>query len=101
MCHGVSKSGSPIPREITSFILATISKKSRMPDFGRSTTWRAMNRLWSMVGGRKPRRARPRPIPLRRLRRDLEPFRRFGRDVDRVAALLIGAQHEMGAGGQH
>jgi hypothetical protein len=38
MCHGVSKSGSPMPSEMTFFIFATISKKSRMPDLGRSTT---------------------------------------------------------------
>ena len=35
MCQGVVKSGSPMPSEITSFILATISKKSRIPDLGR------------------------------------------------------------------
>ena len=30
--QGVSKSGSPIPNEITSFIVATISKNFRIPD---------------------------------------------------------------------
>ena len=45
ICQGVSKSGSPIPSEITSRILETISKKSRIPDLGSPATWRAMNRF--------------------------------------------------------
>src|ERR1022692_1560712 len=48
MCQGVSKSGSPTPSEMASFILATMSKKSRMPDLGRLTTCLAMKRDWSM-----------------------------------------------------
>jgi hypothetical protein len=38
MCHGVSKSGSPMPRLMTSFIVLTMSKKSRMPERGMSRT---------------------------------------------------------------
>jgi len=52
MCHGVSKSGSPMPSEMTFFIFATISKKSRMPDLGRSTTWEAIKRFGSMMRGK-------------------------------------------------
>src|SRR5882724_9497245 len=48
MCHGVSKSGSPTPSEMASFIFATMSKKSRMPDLGRLTMCLAMKRDWSM-----------------------------------------------------
>jgi len=33
---------------MASFILATMSKKSRMPDLGRLTTCLAMKRDWSM-----------------------------------------------------
>ena len=36
------------PSEMASFILATMSKKSRMPDLGRLTTCSAMKRDWSM-----------------------------------------------------
>ena len=32
ICHGVSKSGSPTPREIASFISLTMSKNLRIPD---------------------------------------------------------------------
>src|SRR3989338_5364872 len=32
ICQGVTKSGSPTPREITSFIPSTKSKNARMPD---------------------------------------------------------------------
>ncbi len=38
MRHGVSKSGSPTPREMTSSIPMTSSKKSRIPDGGISRT---------------------------------------------------------------
>jgi hypothetical protein len=34
--HGVTKSGSPTPREITSSISAAMSKKRRMPDGGHA-----------------------------------------------------------------
>src|SRR5579863_7985193 len=44
ICQGVTKSGSPTPSEITSFIPWTMSKKSRMPERGMAPTWRAMNR---------------------------------------------------------
>src|ERR1700722_6270449 len=44
MCQGVTKSGSPPPSEMTSFIPCTMSKKSRMPERGMAPTWRAMNR---------------------------------------------------------
>src|SRR6266550_7199105 len=43
MCHGVTKSGSPTPSEITSGIAWTMSKNSRMPERGMLRTWRAMN----------------------------------------------------------
>src|SRR5437762_1850881 len=43
MCQGVTKSGSPTPREITSFMPWTMSKKSRMPDRGIERTFSAMN----------------------------------------------------------
>src|SRR5580658_4549409 len=42
MCHGVTKSGSPMPREITPDIDCTISKKSRMPERGMARTWSAI-----------------------------------------------------------
>ena len=38
MCQGVTKSGSPTPREMTSFMLWTMSKKSRMPERGMAAT---------------------------------------------------------------
>src|SRR5580693_8841700 len=44
MCQGVTKSGSPTPKETTSFMPCTMSKKSRMPERGMALTWRAMNR---------------------------------------------------------
>ena len=34
MCQGVTKSGSPTPSEMTSFMPWTMSKKSRMPERG-------------------------------------------------------------------
>ena len=49
-CSGVSKSGSPTPRLITSVIVAMMSKKRRMPERGTSSTRRARTRVES--GGR-------------------------------------------------
>src|SRR5664280_1568940 len=49
-CSGVSKSGSPTPRLMTSVIVAMMSKKRRMPDRGTSSTRRARTRVES--GGR-------------------------------------------------
>src|SRR4051794_34136659 len=42
MCQGVSKSGSPMPSEMTSFIDWTILKKSRIPERGMVPTWDAI-----------------------------------------------------------
>ena len=50
MCSGVSKSGSPTPRLMTSSIVARMSKKRRMPDGGTSRTRRLSAR--SASGGR-------------------------------------------------
>src|ERR1700694_3175292 len=44
---GVSKSGSPMPSEMTPSVLATSSKKSRMPERRRPATCRAMKRVVS------------------------------------------------------
>jgi hypothetical protein len=38
ICGGVVKSGSPMPRLITSFIVAAMSKKRRMPEGGTVAT---------------------------------------------------------------
>ena len=38
ICGGVIKSGSPMPRLITSFIVAAMSKKRRMPEGGMLAT---------------------------------------------------------------
>src|SRR5689334_20404820 len=43
MCHGVTKSGSPTPSEITPFWLWTMSKNSRIPERGMSRTFFATN----------------------------------------------------------
>ena len=40
---GVTKSGSPTPSEMTSFIPCTMSKKSRMPERGMARTLLAIN----------------------------------------------------------
>jgi len=52
---GVSKSGSPTPRLITSSIVARMSKKRRMPDGGtvrtRSARARSANGARASVGG--------------------------------------------------
>ena len=39
MCQGVTKSGSPMPKEITSSIVAAISNSFRMPEGGRFTNF--------------------------------------------------------------
>src|SRR5579872_395862 len=76
-CQGVSKSGSPMPRLMTSFIVLTMSKKSRMPERGMSRT-----------------------VELMRLRSDGEPF--IGSIlVHQHAEALVGFEHEMGGGGKH
>src|ERR1035437_8194356 len=49
-CCGVSKSGSPTPRLMTSVIVARMSKKRRMPERGTSSTRRDRTRVES--GGR-------------------------------------------------
>src|SRR6476661_10353509 len=36
--HGVTKSGSPTPSDMTSFIWAAMSKNRRMPDGGQAAT---------------------------------------------------------------
>src|SRR5439155_11112794 len=54
MCHGVTKSGSPTPREITSGIACTMSKNSRMPERGISRTWPAMNCCGCNCGAMSP-----------------------------------------------
>src|SRR5277367_5144286 len=54
MCQGVTKSGSPMPSEMTPCIDWTISKKSRMPERGMSRTWSATKPGdgWTEVRGR-------------------------------------------------
>ena len=42
ICHGVAKSGSPTPSEMTPVVFWTSSKKSRIPDRGIPATWFAM-----------------------------------------------------------
>src|SRR5271157_2974029 len=76
-CQGVSKSGSPMPRLMTSFIVVTMSKKSRMPERGMSRTAR-----------------------LRRLRSDGEPFIGLSL-VHEDPKAFVGLEHEMGRGGEH
>src|ERR1700749_336926 len=95
MCQGVSKSGSPMPSEITSFIFATISKKSRMPERGRSMTCLAMNRVVSI--GTQIRNFKFENGS----RRTLEPVFVFSRHIEQKALFLVGAQQEMRGGGKH
>src|SRR4030095_13127895 len=93
MCHGVTKSGSPTPSEMTSwpFILATSSKKSRIPLFGSVDTCPATHRFGSVLMMRWPPRSR----------RDVQPRGwRFAR-IEQKTLLLVAAQHEMGGGGEH
>src|SRR5439155_11693142 len=65
-------------------IFSTTAKKSRMPDFGRSTTWRAMWRFGSMR-----LRADRRFVGIAALAAEDEPL------------LLVSAQHEMRRGREH
>src|ERR1017187_9407622 len=66
-----------MPRLITSFMVVTSSKKSRMPERGMSRT-----------------------VAFRRSRSDGEPFIGAGL-VHQHAEALVGLQHEMGRGGQN
>ena len=50
MTRGVSKSGSPTPRLMTSSIVAAMSKKRRIPDGGTART--RSDRTRSASGGR-------------------------------------------------
>src|SRR5260221_10664636 len=54
MCQGVTKSGSPMPSEMTPDIDWTISKKSRMPERGMARTCSATKSLGEVMetGGR-------------------------------------------------
>src|SRR5918998_1023389 len=81
MRHGVTKSGSPTPREMTSSISAAMSKNRRMPDGGQAamTAFRGL-----MV------------IVL--LRGDPQAVVRLGVE-ERLALALVGLQHEVGGGG--
>src|SRR5215475_5776913 len=63
-----------MPRLITSFMVVTMSKKSRMPERGISRT-----------------------VALRRSRRDTEPFI-GGFMMHQDAKTLVGLEHEMGGG---
>src|SRR5688572_9149210 len=78
--QGVTKSGSPTPREMTSSISAAMSKNRRIPDGGQS----AMT-AFSGFTGRPSRRHRQAVVTL-------------GGD-ERVAVALVGLEHEMGGGG--
>src|SRR4051812_13398889 len=87
MRHGVSKSGSPTPSEITSLCCATISKNSRMPDFGMSRMWSATRLLELM-----------RKIQLRPSGSDRQPLRLLFA-VNGHAILLVHFHPEMRGGG--
>src|ERR1035441_1855330 len=76
-CQGVSKSGSDLPRLITSFIVLTMSKKSRMPERGMSKA-----------------------VALMRLRSDTESFFCMA-GFHQYAEALVGFEHEMGGRGEH
>src|SRR5215212_442154 len=93
ICHGVTKSGSPTPSEITSwpFIFATSSKKSRMPLLGSVDTCPATHRLTSVLMVRNASASG----------RDVQS--RGGRlaAIEQVALLFVATQHEMGGGRQH
>ena len=49
--HGVTKSGSPTPSEITSSISAAMSKNRRMPDGGQAAMT-LVERLHGVTGSR-------------------------------------------------
>src|SRR5690349_19329552 len=81
MRHGVTKSGSPTPREITSSISAAMSKKRRIPDGGQA----AMTSLSGFIGWSSRGHAEP-VVGLR-----LE---------ERVAVALVRVEHEVRGGGR-
>jgi hypothetical protein len=57
MGAGVTKSGSPMPSEMTFFIVAAMSKNRRMPDGGTDCTRRATKlRITSLSGSGDERR---------------------------------------------
>src|SRR5687767_10115395 len=90
-CHGVVKSGSPTPSEITSwpFILATSSKKSRMPLLGSVATWLATQRLLVVL------------MWILRLGADVETIARAFAAIEQEAAFFVGTQEEMRARRKH
>src|SRR4051794_40142626 len=79
--HGVTKSGSPTPREITSSISAAMSKNLRMPDGGQA----AMTSLSGFTDGSS--------------RGDAEPVVGLGLE-ERVAVALVRPEHEVRGGGR-
>src|SRR5678816_1419356 len=86
ICHGVWKSGSPMPSEMTSFIDWTISKKSRIPERGIVRTWLAICFL-RIIG----RSAWPGRVVLRRHGEPLGSFLSLQSD----AIFLVGFESEM------
>src|ERR1700677_4605176 len=106
MCQGVTKSGSPMPSEMTPDRGWTISKKSRMPERGMPRTWSATKSGDGVTGewGRCMlfRRSAFHGLifPGINLGRDLEAF--LVHDVVAKDALdLVGLEVEMGGRGQH
>src|ERR1700722_7072924 len=103
MCQGVTKSGSPIPSEMTPCIDWTISKKSRMPERGMSRTWSAIKPGEEAVGTVERGRCMGlagRLVTARfPLRTDLEAF--FVHDAFAQNALdLVGLEIEVGGRGE-
>src|ERR1700679_1952773 len=100
MCQGVTKSGSPMPSEMTPVIDWTISKKSRMPERGMSRTCSAIK----SGDGETEERGRCMSLGNRRfmaesyvLGADLEAF--FVDNVFAENALdLVGLEIEVGGG---
>src|SRR4051812_5894809 len=93
MCQGVTKSGSPTPSEITSwpFILATSSKKSRMPLLGSVDTCPATHFFGSVLMA----------LGFPRSGRDVESGVGRVAAVEQEALLLVTAEHEMGRRREH
>src|SRR6266536_947374 len=87
MCHGVTKSGSPTPSEITScpFIFATSSKKSRMPLLGSVHTCPATHRFRSVLMVRNARASG----------RDVESLGWRLAAIEQISLLFVATQHEM------
>src|SRR3954468_14639909 len=63
MTRGVSKSGSPTPRLMTSSMVARMSKKRRIPDGGAASTgWagaasaKGARAVWAVIDGKRTRR---------------------------------------------